>query len=193
MLPAMTRRGAEPDLAGLLSQVAKGDRESLAEVYRQVSRPVFAFAVSRLGNREAAADLLHEVMLVVWKRAASFRNQSRPLTWILGIAHHKIIDSLRRAGRWKDDPLDDDAVDEGTPSALELAHFDQRRAAVRAAVASLPDHHRQVVHLAFFEDLSYPEISRILNVPEGTVKTRMYHAKRTLLRRLRPHLEGAPR
>lgn len=193
MLVAMMRSGPEPDLAALLRRVAEGDRESLADVYRQVHRPVFAFAVSRLGNREAAADLLHEVMLVVWKQAASFHNRSRPLTWILGIAHHKIIDSLRRAGRWQDDPLDDQAVDEGSPSALDLVHLDQRRAAVRAAVASLPDHHRQVVHLAFFEDLSYPDISRILDIPEGTVKTRMFHAKKTLLRRLRPHLEGVPR
>lgn len=187
-LPLMTTHPA-PDLTGLVRHVAQGQRDALAELYRQVERPIYAFALSRLGNPDAAGDLLHEVMLAVWKQAGSFGGRSRALTWILGITHHKIVDSLRRAGRWQAEPPDE-ALGDDAPSPHDLAALDQRKDAVREAVASLPDHHRQVVHLAFFEDLSYPEVARILDIPEGTVKTRMFHAKKALLRRLRAHVEG---
>ena len=185
-LPVMTTQSA-PDLTSLLRHVAQGHRDSLAELYRQVERPVYAFALSRLADPDAAGDLLHEVMLAVWQKAGSFGGRSRALTWILGITHHKIVDRLRRAGRWQAEPPDE-ALGDDSPSPHDLATLDQRREAVREAVASLPDHHRQVVHLAFFEDLSYPEVARILDIPEGTVKTRMFHAKKALVRRLRSHV-----
>lgn len=192
-LVAMKTRPLEVDLKGLLGQVALGDSQALAELYRLVEGRIYAFALSRLGDADAAADLLHEVMLTVWRRAASFRRESRALTWILGIAHHKIIDSLRRSGRWRVEPPDEAAADDGSPSPFDLAARVQSRDAVREALCKLPDHHRQVVHLAFFEDLPYPEIARILDIPPGTVKTRMFHAKKALQRHLRAHLEGTKR
>lgn len=190
-MAAMKTLPQEDDLKGLLGRVALGEAQALAELYRRVEGNVFAFALSRLGDTEAASDLLHEVMLTVWRRASTFRRESRAMSWILGIAHHKIVDSLRRSGRWQSQPPDEEAADEGSPSPFELAARDQRQDAVHAALAKLSDHHRQVVHLAFFEDLSYPEIAQILEIPPGTVKTRMFHAKKALQRHLRGHLEGA--
>lgn len=185
-----TRKRNEADLGGLLNAVADGDREALAALYQQVEGRVYAFALSRLGNAEAAQDLLHEVLLTVWRRAGSFQGRSRPLTWILGIAHHKIIDALRKSNRWQEEPPDETAVDTGAPNPFEAVADDQRRSAIRGALEKLSDQHRQVIHLAFFEDLPYTEIARILEIPEGTVKTRMFHAKKTLQKRLRPQLGG---
>ena len=180
---------SQAELASLLEAVAMRDQSALAELYRQVEGAIYAFALSRLANAGEAADIVHEVMLVVWRRAGSFQGRSRPLTWILGIAHHKIIDTLRRSGRFRDDPADENRVD-GSPGPLENLAGAARRAVVRRALKALSDAHRQVVHLAFFEDLSYPEIARLLGIPEGTVKTRMFHAKKALRQRLGNTLQG---
>lgn len=190
-VPMTSANEPEKDLHDLLHRVAAGDRAALAELYRQVEGRVFAFLLSRLGDAEQAADLVHEVMLVVWRRAAAFEGRSRPLTWILGIARHKLLDALRRAGRWTAEPPDEDAPDALSPTPFEQADHRQRRDAVRAALATLSENHREVVHLAFFEDRSYGEIAEIVGIPEGTVKTRMFHAKKALQRSLASTQGGA--
>lgn len=192
-IPPMTHRAHEPEtqLTVLLGAVAGGDLDSLALLYRQVEGRIYAFALSRLNNSEVAADVVQEVILTVWRRAGSFGGRSKALSWIFGITHHKIIDVLRRRGRWQTEPTDEDAMDMVSPTPFAEAVDGQRREAVRRALASLPDRHRQVVHLAFFEGLPYPEIAHILEIPTGTVKTRMFHAKKTLAKRLQSHLGAA--
>lgn len=179
------------DLSELIRAVAGGDADALADLFHQVESPVYAFALSRLGDREQAADVLHEVMLEVWRRAVSFEGRSRALTWILGIAHHKVSDALRRRRRWRPEPPPgEDVEDPAAPSPPERLERRERREVVERALAALSDAHRQVVHLAFYQDLSYPEISRLLGIPVGTVKTRMFHAKKALQQRLARPLEG---
>ena len=186
--PMSISKRTKADLNALIRDVAKGDRLALAELYRQMEKSIFAFAKSRLGDAETASDVLQDVMLTVWQKASAFRGGSQPRTWILGITHHKILDVLRRQKRFTDAP-DEEAIDIA-PTPYDNADHGERRAAVRQALGTLGDHHRQVVHLAFFEDLPYPEIARILEIPEGTVKSRMLHAKKILARRLRPLREG---
>jgi len=181
----------EGALSELLRTIAGGDAGALAELYRQVESPIYAFALSRLGDREQAAEVLHEVMLEVWRRAGGFEGRSRALTWILGIAHHKIVDALRRGRRWRPEvPPGEDVPDTALPTPFERLEQGERRDVVRRALEGLSDAHREVVHLAFYQDLSYPEIARLLDVPQGTVKTRMFHARKALRRRLAGRVEG---
>ena len=190
-VPVMSRRApASNDLETLLRRIADKDSRALADLYGHVESRVFAFALGRLGDPDAAADVLHEVMLAVWKTAGSFSGRSRPTTWILGIAHHKIIDVLRKQGRWQGEEADPDLPDVDNPSPFDSAAHGQQQEAVGAALQSLPDGQRQVVHMAFYQELSYPEIAGLLKIPEGTVKTRMFHAKKSLGKRLRPWLFG---
>lgn len=179
------------ELSELLQAVAGGDTDALAELYRRLESSIYGFAMSRLGDRDQAAEVLHEVMLEVWRKAGTFRGRSRPLTWILGIARYKILDAHRRSQRWRPEPPpDEDLPDTSAPAPFELLHRDDRRNAVRSALAGLSDDHREVIHLAFYQDLSYPEIARLLDIPEGTVKTRVFHAKKAMRSRLAGRLEG---
>lgn len=181
----MTDRESTDGLAALLVGVAGGSEDALADLYQRVESPIYAFAFARLDDSQQAAGVLNEVMLEVWRRASSFEGRSRPLTWILGIAHYKIVDTLRRRERWKPGPPPDEGTpDVTTPSPYAQARRRERRMALRRGLARLSDGHRQVIHLAFFEDLSYSEIARVLDIPEGTVKTRVFHAKKILLRHL---------
>lgn len=179
-------------LATLLERVAAADMDALAELYSRVEGNIFAFALKRLRHRDDAEDLVHEVMLVVWRRASTFRRQSDPKTWILGIAHHKIVDRLRRSARQADEPASKERIDPaGTP--FDTASAQDRLRIVKQVLSTLSDEHNQVVHLAFYEDCSYPEIASILDIPVGTVKTRMFHAKKILRKRLGAHVAEGER
>ena len=188
-MPHSQNRSRIP-LAELLRAVEGGDRGALAEIYRQVESSVYAFALSRLADADAAADVLQDVMLTIWRRAGTFGGRSKARTWILGIAHHKIADRWRRRDRDGYELPDENAIDPDAPCPHLDAEQGERQKAVRRSLRSLSDAHREVVHLAFYEDLSYSEIARILEIPEGMVKTRVFHAKKILARRLGADFAG---
>lgn len=166
--------------AGLFSRMATGSEAALREFYQAFHGRVYAFALKRLRNPADAADVLNEVMLEAWRSAARFEGRSQVLTWVLGIAHHKIIDNLRRQKSHLLDELDPEMADDAEPTAFEALAGAQDAAQLRRCLEGLSDAHRLIVHLAFFEDLAYEEIAKIADCPVGTVKTRMFHARRLL-------------
>ncbi|HSH42211.1 MAG TPA: sigma-70 family RNA polymerase sigma factor [Arenicellales bacterium] len=178
----MQRADADHQARRLLAAVADGDKSSMEEFYEMFERDVYAFARSRLDDPHAAADILHEVMLAVWRTAGRFQGGSRVRTWLLGIANNKVLDALRRRGRRAHEELDDGMPDEAAEAGERAVAAAQHSRSVLRCLESLNDRHRQVVHLAFFEDLSYGEIAQVVDCPPGTVKTRMYHARNLLKR-----------
>ncbi len=173
----------QPDSdAGLLRRIAAGSTAALGEFYDRHQARVHAFALRRLGEPADAADVVHEVMMQVWRSAGRFQGRSRASTWVLGIAHHKILDRHRRQAARRDQALDPETPDtEGAGPAAALAGARDARQ-VRHCLEQLPGDHRQVVHLAFYEGLAQADIARVLDCPEGTVKSRMYHARQRLRR-----------
>lgn len=165
-----------------MQAIATGDETAMREFYQSFHGVVYAFALRRLSHSAEAADVLNEVMLEVWRHAARFEGRSKVQTWLLGIANHKIIDKLRQRKHSQHEVFDDDIADENNPTALDAIAGAEDAARVRDCIEGLSDAHRQVVHLAFFEELSYGEIAQIAACPEGTVKTRMFYAKQALKR-----------
>ena len=164
----------------LLEKIAAGDEEALNRFYQDHSKRVYNFAYQRLSDAVDAAEVLNQVMMDVWHNAGRFEGRSKVTTWLLGITHHKVIDVLRKRGRNPGEVLADDPEDENTPTAMDLMLRKQDAVHVRACLQHLSDDHRQVVHMVFFEELPYSEIAQIMDCPEGTVKTRMFHAKQRL-------------
>ena len=176
----------------LLARIARGDHEAVAALYRRLERPLFAFLVKTLRDREAAADVLNDTMLDVWRQAGRFEGKSSVATWIYAIAHHKAISWLRRR---REVELNEDAAAEiadDSPSAdVRLAQAD-----VAMAIARLMDRlsvdHRVVLQLAYFQEFSVSQIAEILDCPENTVKTRMFYARQRLKTLLEAEgIEGA--
>jgi len=103
----------------LLARIARGDQDAVTALYRRLERPLFAFLVKTLRDREAAADVLNETMLDVWRQAGRFEGKSSVATWIYSIAHHKAISWLRKR---REVELDEEAVaevaDDATASQL---------------------------------------------------------------------------
>lgn len=163
----------------LLRLITRKDPTAFREWYDRHSRSLYAYALRLLGDPQAAEDVLSEAMFTVWIEAARFRGDCQPKTWLYRIARNKAIERLRRR------PPDELPLTDGTYGAWER---DQERVDLRVtleqALRALPRDQREVVELAFFHDLPYGEIARILGCPVNTVKTRMFWAKRKLRRAL---------
>ena len=167
----------------LLQKIAQGNQSALEQFYQLYESRVYHYALSRLNQTFDAADTLNEVMMEVWKYAERYEGRSKVSTWLLGITHHKVYDRLRKRKNTNlEDDIDDFSnilIDEQVNIDAALSGVDDKKL-VNQCMGRLSDNHREVLHLAFYEDLHYLEIAKIINCPDGTVKTRVYHAKQIL-------------
>jgi RNA polymerase sigma-70 factor (ECF subfamily) len=157
----------------LFRRVAAEDEEAFRELYDRFADRVFRYALTLLRNRHLAEEVAQETMIAVWKSASRFEGRSKVSTWMFGVARNKALDLMRRekrGGRVPDVPL-------VTPDPGPAVRREQL---VGHAIRGLPEAQQEVVFLTFYEGLSYGEISRVLGIPEGTVKSRMFHAKKRL-------------
>jgi RNA polymerase sigma-70 factor (ECF subfamily) len=164
--------------AALLSRMASGDEKAFEELYNANARKVYAYLRSRNIDGETAADILQETFIAAWRSAGRFRGGAKPLTWLIAIARHKLADEMRLRERARASPLDEAAG--GHDPIAEAGE----RLNVRQAVQALDDGHRELLHLVFALGISYAEAAQVLEVPEGTVKSRMFALKRQLAGRL---------
>ena len=163
-----------------IRQIADGDRRAFEKLYEVYGPRIFRFAIRMVKDEGKAEEVVDDVMFEVWKSAGRFEARSKPSTWILGIARFRALNAIRGKKidtRNIDDdaPIADPAEDAGE-QLDRLALAEQ----IKDALNELSPEHREVVELTFFQGCSYKEIADIAGCPEGTVKTRMYHAKRKL-------------
>ncbi|HZF31715.1 MAG TPA: sigma-70 family RNA polymerase sigma factor [Gammaproteobacteria bacterium] len=166
-----------------------GSRAAFEELARRWTPRLLRYAARVLGPGRDSADAVREVVQDTWLGAIRGLNRlddpARFPAWIYSIATRKCADAVRAAVRRRrvDARLESDAAaqasghaDDGRDAALDL----------HAAIARLPEHERGVVHLYYGEDLGVAEIAAVLGVPEGTVKSRLHHARDVLARFLEP-------
>lgn len=165
----------------LLTRIGEGDRQALASLYRALEKPVFRFIQSRLNDPFESADILHDVFIEVWRSASRFEGRSKVQTWIFGIAYRKVIDQHRRRGRVSVTDDIPETIDDSVDTEACMA-AGQEADHVRHCLKTLGDDHRSAITLAFYQDMAYGEIAEVTGVPEGTVKTRIFHAKKLLMR-----------
>ena len=157
----------------LLARTADGDETAFRLLYDRLAERVFRYAFTLLHNRHLAEEVAQETMVIVWKQAGAFQGRSRVSTWVFGIARFRALDLLRKEKRGERVPETPLVEPDPAPAV-------QDRERTLRAVKKLPEEQREVVFLTFYEGLSYAEISGMLGIPEGTVKSRMYYARRTL-------------
>lgn len=173
--------------ADLMAHLAAGNTAAMDLLYDRYNRPVYSFAYRMLGQRELAEELLQEVFLRAWRRASRFSDARGSLiSWLLSITHNMAIDELRKQQRRprKAESEEPDALMGSLQDAAEpvedQAIQTDRRMQVLAALAELPDNQREVLELGYFSGLTQREISEKLDIPLGTIKTRMRLALRKL-------------
>ena len=161
-----------------LARIAAGDEAAFHQFFDAYADRVHRFALTMLRSRHLAEDVVQETLLAVWKGAGRFRGTSKVSTWVFGIARNQALSLLRKEARAAKDELP--PLVEPDP-AIAIT----REERVLAALDRLPEEQREVVFLAFYEGLSYRDIASMMEIPEGTVKSRMYHAKRALMEHLK--------
>jgi len=178
--PIIIPLSRQADLARM-AKVATGDRLVMKSVFEEFSGPLNSFVRNWLANPHDAADVVSEVMIEVWKNAARYEGRSALKSWIFSIARNKSIDQNRKGSRISYTDKVPESVDLSR-DALEVVAASQDAGVLKKAMATLSLPHRRVIHLSFFEDLTYVQIAEIEGCPVGTVKTRILHAKKLLMR-----------
>jgi RNA polymerase sigma-70 factor (ECF subfamily) len=141
---------------------------------------VHRFVTGFIKDQGKVEDVVSETFFEVWRQAGKFERRSTVSTWLLGIARFKAL-SLRR--RRSDAELDDEyaeAVPDGADTPEVVAQKHDKGAALRACIEALSPDHKTVVDLVYYHDKSIEEVSMILDIPEATVKTRMFYARKKL-------------
>jgi RNA polymerase sigma-70 factor (ECF subfamily) len=162
----------------LLKAVAARDEAALGKLYDRYKLILFSVLVRILNNREEAEDVLQEVFLQVWRRAADFdANRGRPFTWLVTLARSRGIDRLRSvASRERVAMAAGAEVNEASGDVSDAATDairSEQRGVVNNALSQLPEEQKRPLMLAYFDGLTQSEIAMQLGAPLGTVKTRM--------------------
>src|SRR6266436_1191543 len=164
----------------LIGRIASGDRLAMQVLFARHHLRVYRFVVRLVRDESAAEDLISDVFLDVWRQADRFEGRSAVSTWLLAIARFKALSLMRRKP--------DEELDEETVGALEDTSDDpevavqkkDKSAALRKCLQALSPEHREVIDLVYYHEKSVQEVAEIVGIPEATVKTRMFYARKRL-------------
>jgi RNA polymerase sigma-70 factor (ECF subfamily) len=171
--------GVETD-GDIIARIKAGDQLALKTLYARHHVKIFRFAMRIVKSVPAAEDVVSEVFLDVWRSAAQFEGRSEASTFLLAVARNKAYSALRKR---REDELDEDAAAEVEDQADTPETSLQKKNKgdiLRACLGKLSREHREVMDLVYYHDKSVEEVAAIVGAPEGTVKTRMFHARKRL-------------
>lgn len=169
--------------ARLVRRIAQGDKTAMAELYDRFSRPLYATAVRVVNDPTEAQDIVHDVFITLWEKAATFETtRGSAFAWALTLTRNRAIDRVRMRRRRTDllagaapSDLGYDEAHAGASTTDNASLGDEARE-VRAAVATLPPDQKRALELAFFSGLTQQQIAEKLSEPLGTVKARIRRA-----------------
>ena len=164
----------------LIARIAGGDRLAMQVLFARHHVRVYRFVLRLVRNAATAEDLISEVFLDVWRQAGKFEGRSAVSTWMLSIARFKALSVLRKR---PEEELDEEKAEqiEDQIDDPETALAKKDKAAVlRQALSKLSAEHREIVDLVYYHEKSVEEAAGIVGIPEATVKTRMFYARKKL-------------
>jgi RNA polymerase sigma-70 factor, ECF subfamily len=164
----------------LIRSIAAGDKHAMQILFARHNVRVFRFLARFVGDKSAAEDLVSEVFLDVWRQAGRFQGRSQVTTWLLAIARNKALSALQRRSI---EELDEEAVAAvaDTDNNPEVTiHHRQTSAILLNCLTQLSPSHREVIDLVYYHERSIDEVAEITGVPQNTVKTRMFYARKRI-------------
>jgi RNA polymerase sigma-70 factor (ECF subfamily) len=164
----------------LIQQIADGNKLAMRALFARHQVRVYRFALRIVRDTALADDVVSEVFVDAWQHAGRYEGRSTVSTWLLGITRHK---ALTAANRRPTESIDSETamnvVDPGSSPEAALGQKDTG-AVIRRCLASLTSEHAEIIDLVYYQDKSIKEIVEILGIPENTVKTRMFYARKRL-------------
>ena len=189
--PMRTRDLAHLSDEALVTLVARGSEDALAELYDRLGGIAYGLAYRVLRDEALAQDAVQEAFLALWRTAAGFvPERARASTWLLTLVHRRAVDTVRREQRRRTETLEGVREPETDTSAADDAWLRLERERVQEALRQLPDAQREAIELAYYGGFTQSELAERLGEPLGTIKSRMFSG----LARLRELLDdGAER
>ena len=173
----------------VIRRVCAGDTDAFEALVTAYQKQVYNLALRTVGNEEDAADMTQEAFLRAYRSLGSFRGDSKFSVWLYRLTTNICIDFLRSRGRRPtvsltaadedEEPQELDVADDRFDPVQSLERAELRRA-VQRGLASLPEDYRRILMLRELSGLSYAEIWQVLRLEEGTVKSRLFRARKKL-------------
>lgn len=200
-----SRSGAETREADLelVRRAQQGDVKAFEDLLGRYRRKVYGLAMGMVGNRDDAMDVMQDAFVRVFRHLHSFQGDSSFYTWLYRITMNLCIDHVRKAARTRAAPYEDrlahENVDQGDFPVLPVRHDvnpgkaarrHEAMAKVVAALETLPKHHKAVIVMREFEGLTYEEMAQVMQVPKGTIMSRLFHARHKLQKALAEFVDG---
>ncbi|HEX2677466.1 MAG TPA: sigma-70 family RNA polymerase sigma factor [Polyangiales bacterium] len=185
----------------LVDRARKGDRAAFELLFQKYNRRAYAVAFGVVKRPEEALDIVQDAFIKVHKHIANFQGTSSFYTWLYRIVMNLSIDQVRRKRKVlefdehvvkRDDAAGDGTLvphvpDENPGRTVVRRELSEK---IQAALETLPEYHRAVIILREVEGMSYEEMAQVLDVPKGTIMSRLFHARRKMQEQLQPYLEG---
>jgi RNA polymerase sigma-70 factor (ECF subfamily) len=175
---------SDPSDEALLAAHLRGDPHAFGRLVSRHERRVYGLCLRILGNREDAEDATQEAFLAALRKAASFRQAAAFTTWLYRVAVNAATDQARRRGRARLSPLDPEDVGLAADPGDDPGELVATAVTVQAALAQVPEEFRVAVVLCDLYRVPYAEAAQILEVPVGTVKSRVFRGRLALAERL---------
>lgn len=177
----------ERELSQLIVNISRGEEESLEILYDRTSSLVFGLVLKILSNRQEAEEVLADVFLQIWDKAATYDpSRSKPASWILMISRSRSIDKLRSGSKRRSltEQIDNTTPDsKNDPEENSIAY--EKRSMIQNAMKELSDNQKEAIELAYYFGMSQSEIAKEMDQPLGTVKSWI----RFGMMKLREHLK----
>lgn len=178
--PTVAPMGELSDEA-LMGKVRLGELALLELLIARYERPLYNFALRVVGDSGMAQDAFQETFLRVYQKRATYKTEAPFRPWLYQICLNYCRDTLRKKTRRPESELKPELpLEDPTPGPESQTEVSETQARIRASIATLPDKQKEVFILHYYQGLPYPEIAEILDIPVGTVKSRMFTATRTL-------------
>lgn len=181
MQKTFSSQAQQEEERGLIAEIATGNEHAIEQLYQIYFARLSQFIFHITRRQDCIGEIINDVMYVVWEKAHTYDQVCRPSTWILGIAYFKALKSTVQIRIREDRSVElndelDYFPDRGAqwPAQLETSNW------LEVAFDKLSTEQRAVMEMTYFQGLHYSEISEIMQCPENTIKTRMFHARKIL-------------
>jgi RNA polymerase sigma-70 factor (ECF subfamily) len=164
----------------LIGRIANGDRLAMQVLFARHHVRVFRFVLRLVREEATAEDLISEVFLDVWRQAGKFEGRAAVSTWLLAIARFKALSALRRKPEEELDEEKAEAIEDTTDTPDVTLEKKEKSEVIRKCLGGLSAEHREIIDLVYYHEKSVEEVAEIVGIPEATVKTRMFYARKKL-------------
>ncbi len=194
--PARPRAAAAPEEKALIARCKRGDLDAFNELIKKYEKPVYNFAYRLTGRYDDAQDVAQDAFVRVYNAIGSFRGDASFSTWMFRITTNVFLDERKKSKAHPTSSLDEyitteessmaRQIEDPSPTPEALTEGMERSQILEQAIQSLPDYQRAMVILYHTEQKSYEEIAEIMDLPIGTVKSRLNRARLALKEKLTP-------